>query len=526
MARLRLGAALACAAVVGCGAGEPGAEDIATTRNAVRPDTPGASLQFKFNASDVVETHQSSQGRFLVHFTRNGSNAVPAADGDNSGVPDFAEDVAETYESVLTHYESLGFSAPLSDAGKADNGGDGAFDVYLVDFAGVGDGNFQKEFCTSENPQRCSGYMVQENDYVGYGYPSTQLANRILCSHEFFHAVQAAYDTEQGSVFSEGSAVWATESFDASLKDFEGFLGGYFQNPDRSLDVPLPGPVDPFSYGSGIFFQFLEERHGAGTVRGLWQAVENGSGGVADPYWLTALDPLLATKGSSFAETYTDFATWNLMTALRGDPSRSYAAGKSYPPVKLESVDAPYSKDKLRVFYASAQYYRLMPGGRAEMTAALVNTPTAPNATEGLSLLLASRSGSLYDPVVRVADVAAGTETVATASAAELVVIVVNPKAEGESARPGLCIGTADEVTNCRNNLSGAAGGGGAAGSAGSGGTAGTASNAAKDDGESGCGCRTVRRSPLPLGPWLLGLGLAYSLCLRRRSRRPLRRRR
>ena len=29
--------------------------------------------------------------------------------------------------------------------------------------------------------------------------------------------------------------------------------------------------MDPFSYGSAIFFQFLEERYGAGTIRALWE---------------------------------------------------------------------------------------------------------------------------------------------------------------------------------------------------------------------------------------------------------------
>src|SRR5262245_11185032 len=181
--------------------------------------------------------------------------------------------------------------------------------------------------------------MVQENDYKGYGYPSTLIANRILASHEFFHAVQSAYDNGQGSVMAEGSAVWATETFDPSLKDFEGFLPGYFASPDRPLDKPLPGAVDPFSYGTGIFFEFLAERYGPDTVRSLWETCENGANGEADPYWFERLDPFLAeTAGSSFAEAMTDFATWNLFTGKYADPTRGYDSGAGYSSVAMEDV--------------------------------------------------------------------------------------------------------------------------------------------------------------------------------------------
>jgi hypothetical protein len=118
-----------------------------------------------------VETHGSASGHFLVHFTKAGTHAVPPADVDASGVPDFVEEVATVYDEVYQRYHvDLGFRTPVSDEGiPIDNGGDGRFDVYLVDFAGVGDGVFRTDGCGAENPEVCAGYMVQENDYAGYG---------------------------------------------------------------------------------------------------------------------------------------------------------------------------------------------------------------------------------------------------------------------------------------------------------------------------------------------------------------------
>ena len=498
----------------------------------VRPDTPGNNLLFRFASGDVVESHGSTGGRFLVHYTRQGPNAVPALDADSSGVPDFVEQVASVYEEVLTKYhDELGFRAPLGDEGIADNGGDGRFDVYLVDFAGKGDGNYQNDTCGPQNGQICAGYMVQENDFKGYGYPSTLVANRILGSHEFFHAVQAAYDTGQGSVMAEGTAVWATEQYNPSLKDFEAFLPGYLDIPDRQLDTPLPGPVDPFSYGSAIFFQFLEERFGAGTIRSLWERCENGANGTADPVWLTEIDPLLqAQESTSFSEAFIEFATWNLFTASFADPSRSYKNGVAYPFVARNDVTAPFTKDPMRVYYASSQYYRMSPDGRKAMSAALVPHPGAPDETDGLALLYAVERAGKYDPVVRVADVSLGTETADTDGAEQLVVVVVNGGYSGNSRKPVLCIGDPDEVAACKKNVDvGAGGSGGGAGGSGAGGSTGGAGPGGSaaggggsgpgEESDSGCGCRVAE--PAPVGaPLALALPAALAALYRRRKRR------
>lgn len=494
----------------------------------VRPDTPGNALLFRFEDDDVVETLASPGGSFLVHYTRDGVNAVPSADSDTSGVPDFVEQVATVYDEVLAAYQTeLGFRPPLGDDFITDNGGDGRFDVYLVDFDHVGDGNFQSDQCTVGNDEVCAGYMVQENDYAGYGYPSTLTANRILGSHELFHAVQAAYDTGQGSVLAEGTAVWATEQLYPSLSDFEALVPGYLQNPDRSLDEPLPGPADPFSYGAAIFFQFLEERYGAGTVRALLERCEDGAFGVDEPSWFTALDPLLqAEAGTSFAEAFVQFATYNLMTGLYADPDRSYAHAGSYGRVLFTDVAAPYVDELMRVYHASAQYYSLEPAGRAAMTAALVVPEGSEAELDGMVLLQSTQLDTDVGEVVRLVDPTAATELTPTDGVQRFLVVVVNTLQAGDSQRPGLCIGSADEVATCREAiLAGAGGAGGEGGTGGAGGAEPPGDDATGDD--AGCGCRLVRaqralgqpRAPRRSPAWLGAVG-ALGLVVARRGRR------
>src|SRR6185503_18073808 len=101
-----------------------------------------------YGATDVVESVVSPGGRFRIHFTRAGTHAVPLADADTNGTPDY---VALQYDMVLARYTTLGFRAPRSDMAIADNGGDDLFDVYLLDFTaatgGGADGSFRREQC-------------------------------------------------------------------------------------------------------------------------------------------------------------------------------------------------------------------------------------------------------------------------------------------------------------------------------------------------------------------------------------------
>ena len=111
-------------ALAACGGGEPPAELPRRTSTGrvfqeIRPTDTSAGTLWHFAPGDVVESHASPGGSFRVHFTRAGTNAVPVADADGSGVPDFVEQLAGIYDEVLAFYEAEGFRRPLSDEGRA-----------------------------------------------------------------------------------------------------------------------------------------------------------------------------------------------------------------------------------------------------------------------------------------------------------------------------------------------------------------------------------------------------------------------
>ena len=222
-----------------------------STSFAQRPTQGG---MFSFEPDDVVLTYDSDMVR--VHYSIEGPNQTRLADTDESGVPDFAEEVGAVADQVLLFYEELGFLPPITEAEMGlQLGGSPAFDFYLVDFGGSADGMFGIDACDS---CRCNGYMVMENDFVGYGYPSISEAISVLVSHELFHAVQAAYNADQEVWISEGMAVWAEYAFDPTVYDFYAFCGVYLSDAGRPIHSPPAGAINSFSYGTALFFAYMD----------------------------------------------------------------------------------------------------------------------------------------------------------------------------------------------------------------------------------------------------------------------------
>ncbi|MEO6952999.1 MAG: MXAN_6640 family putative metalloprotease [Polyangia bacterium] len=413
----------------------------AGTASARPTDTTGSDL-VRYSADETIEHVDTDH--FRVFFTRAGKDAVLAGDVNSDGTPDFVTQVAALYEEVLAFYTGRGYLAPPSDQGQANNGGDGRFDVYLVDFGGAADGRFQSEVCTN---MRCTGYMSQENDFTGYAYPSPTVGSRVVSSHEFFHAVQAGYNATQSSIVAEGTAVWSTEQFDASLTDLEGFVGGYLSHPDHSLDRASSTPVDPFTYGSAIFFQFLGEKLGHDVVLEIWQDCVPGAQGVADPDWFSALAALLTRKyATDFADAFTTFATWNLFTNGRADPSRGYAGGAGYPSILATPVTLPYTDTSLRVFYASSQVLSIDPGDRTQLVVQIV--PTAGASLDSLRIVTAPVVGNTVGTVTTT-EAAATAQAIDVTTATKILVELVQTAQSGDSARGTVCAGSPDEVATC-----------------------------------------------------------------------------
>lgn len=319
-----------------------------------RPTEEGGLWQF--DPSDVVELWDEPGGRVRVHYSVEGPNAVSLADLDADGTPDFPQRVAEVAVRALELYAERGFRAPLPELlFGPEQGGSEAIDVYLIDFAGSSDGHFGSDACTP-GPEQCAGFLVVENDFVGYDYPSLAAAVDTVVPHELFHAVQAAY----GALpiwMSEGTAVWAERLYDPDSIDFLRQCNRYLADPGRSIDSPPPGPIPPFAYGAALWWDFLTARHDHELIVELLEAIE--AAYVTAPFDpASVMADVLVARGDPLEESWPVFARWNLATGFRagGAETHPYAS-------ELDAIAAAREGEAFdfnaRVFPLATSYWRL-----------------------------------------------------------------------------------------------------------------------------------------------------------------------
>ena len=312
---------------------------------------PTSGGMFSFEADDVVETYD--HGMIRVHYSVEGPSLVLQGDEDEDGVPDFAQMVAEEADLVLEFYAEQGFRYPVSEEemGLSNLGGSSAFDFYLVDFGGNSDGMFGIDGCDGSI---CSGYMVMENDFQGYGYSSSEEAITVLTSHELFHAVQAAYNANQPPWLSEGSATWAEWLYDPDLDDFYGFAIAYLEDTERSIYKPPAGVTTSFSYGTGLFYAFMDEYFGEVRMMALQEDLVGVSEEEMIEVLLDHLDDVEAD--------WMVFSQWNLATGSRSGEMDGYSFAQSITGISEEAKGATISEDH-RFYPLATTYFKLEHAG-------------------------------------------------------------------------------------------------------------------------------------------------------------------
>lgn len=288
-----------------------------------RPTDAGGVQGYTYGAPE--KTFDAGEAR--VHWATGGTHAPNLATTRPDSVPDTVAFAAKVADEALRGFAQRGFKAPPSDASCTSNGGDGKIDVYLVRFAGA-DGATIPEACSGT---ACSSFVLVDATFAGRGYASAEEGFTTVVTHELFHAVQNAYDSQLDRFWAEGSAQWAMKALHPELADFERQLPAFFAEPSRSLDTQPSGVTAGFLYGSSVFPLFLETWKGEGFVRAAFEAEAAGTKSVP------AIESVLQARGSSLAEAYPLFGAWNAATKDRAGTG-GYPDAAKYPGVKASAL--------------------------------------------------------------------------------------------------------------------------------------------------------------------------------------------
>jgi hypothetical protein len=190
----------------------------------------------------------------------------------------------------------------------------------------------------------------------------------VTAAHEYFHAVQFAYDAAEDPWFMEASATWVEDELFDDVDD------NVFYLPKGQLGQPGT-PLDKFTglfhYGNWIYLRYLTERYPTEAgglpvlVRDLWDKVDAAEPTDPDMYAVQALKSALAARGTTFTATYARFAE-----AGRRRTSFTEGVANSYPvkPLASSKTLTPAASttgtiNKVLQHLSSATY-RITPGTR------------------------------------------------------------------------------------------------------------------------------------------------------------------
>jgi hypothetical protein len=298
---------------------------------------PGTQHQLRayFQRPPTQRTFSSPDGYFKIHYDISGQHAVyqPSVDIDPSdGVPDYVNRCAEICDHCwITEIETLGYDAPPSDG---VNGGDSRYDVYLQHYEGAYGVTFP-ESPSSQYPGRnaWSSYIYLDPTYDGFGYSNRLDPLSVTAAHEFFHAIQFAYNTWTGSWIMEISAVWMEDYVYDEVNDYQGYLNAFFPVPEISLDASEPSL---HMYGSCVWGFYLTENYGPEILQRVWEEIISSSP-------LSALHTALSEYGTGLEESFRDFTVWNYLTGDRANQSHpQYEEAADFPSIHIAGEYASY----------------------------------------------------------------------------------------------------------------------------------------------------------------------------------------
>ena len=330
-----------------------------------RPDNPQSSWYVAGLPKTFTTPH------FKFHYTTEGPDAVVSNDiSPPNGIPDLIDVCAESFEkSYRVEVEELGYNPPLSDMWSKDNGGDERYDVYLFSGPWLGF-TMPEEFVSVQSTAITTTlyFGINSRTYELVGVSEGKRYIETTCCHEFFHAIQFAYNYYSERWFMETSSTWMErvvyDGSDQGETDGNNYynsqLNYWFRYPDWSL-TKFDGWHE---YGGVIWNIFLTERYDIEIIKDVFKSMSEGTYRELANFY-----DAFTGRGTSLSRAFKDFTVWNYFTNYRYD-DRFYSHGKEYPPVPIHlddvisnypmrtDLDAERAPENL-----GARYIRFLPSG-------------------------------------------------------------------------------------------------------------------------------------------------------------------
>lgn len=291
----------------------------------------------KLGVSSLALTDQqfiSKSGKFTIHYSTTGTDAVPLADENSNSIPDYVEWVAIAADSSYSvQILELGYPDPIPMGSR--------YDIYLKDLSGYGaygltnTSRFGLFPCGVNTTRSC---IYSENDFVGYPpntHPSNQSrgALEVTIAHEFKHAIQYIQNEWSGETddWAEMDATLMEEVVYDEVNDYynyiENFSSDLFQRAYQSL---IPG-----SYEDITFALYFHEQLGSEFWPETWRFIEQDN----QLSFLDAVRSTLEERGLSYSKTLSEAYAFHYASGEFNSPiDYGFNERYEYPNPRIEGT--------------------------------------------------------------------------------------------------------------------------------------------------------------------------------------------
>ncbi len=164
-----------------------------------------------------------------IHYVTSTADAPVLTDTTPAnGIPDSVEQALGTAEDVNATYQASGYLRPDSDGSL----GGGSGTRRHLPRPSIGDQGLYG-YCTTDQPAKDDGtynywaYCVIDDDYPPRRVRHDEHPRenqQVTLAHEYFHAVQFAYDFFEDAWIMEATATWAEEQLFDGINDNRQYL--------------------------------------------------------------------------------------------------------------------------------------------------------------------------------------------------------------------------------------------------------------------------------------------------------------
>lgn len=210
--------------------------------------------------NQLLQSLESPSGKFTLYYTLSGSDAVPATDEDQNGLPDYVEVAAlaadSSYQKMVLE---LGYTDPIPDG-----------ETYRIDFENMG---FYGYTYPSSDPAGTS--ISVHHDFVGFprnDWPGGIVEGALLATiaHEFKHAIQYADNRWSGGV---GDQDWL--EMDATMMEETVYddVNDYYNYLVSNSIFSSPAQATPVAYSHVTWMLYFAEQYGEPFWVDVWDEI-------------------------------------------------------------------------------------------------------------------------------------------------------------------------------------------------------------------------------------------------------------